>query len=472
MVTNFDYLKNEPQFAPFANVAISAERIILIDAEASIMNSRRAMEFAVKWMYSVDKALEMPFQDNLQSLLNAEDYRQLVGRDLWNRMDYIRRCGNNVAHGNRKQGRDEAMLCLENLFIFLDYVACCYAVDYQERNFDKTLISARIEKAKKSREDAKVAREKLEKDQEKYAQQELDLKKLMEENASLKEALSARRQEQQATYVPKPLDLSEYETRKMYIDAMLTETGWTQGQDWINEVPLTGMPNKSGVGYADYVLYDDRHCPLAIIEAKRTCEDVVKGRQQAKLYADILEKEAESTELPCRIYLFQGLPKNDKMEWIIQKTVELGVYEVIPVAMKNCVVKLDDKKAKSKVMRWQAIAESAAKQSKRSLIPEVKMPMSYKEAVAYAKELDVKLVPYENEHGMAGTKAAMEQIKKGESIAVFIGPEGGFAPEEIALVQDEMQLISLGKRILRTETAGIAALAILGYQLESSDMIE
>ena len=291
MVTNFDYLKNEPQFAPFANVAISAERIILIDAEASIMNSRRAMEFAVKWMYSVDKALEMPFQDNLQSLLNAEDYRQLVGRDLWNRMDYIRRCGNNVAHGNRKQGRDEAMLCLENLFIFLDYVACCYAVDYQERNFDKTLISARIEKAKKSREDAKVAREKLEKDQEKYAQQELDLKKLMEENASLKEALSARRQEQQATYVPKPLDLSEYETRKMYIDAMLTETGWTQGQDWINEVPLTGMPNKSGVGYADYVLYDDRHCPLAIIEAKRTCEDVVKGRQQAKLYADILEKE-------------------------------------------------------------------------------------------------------------------------------------------------------------------------------------
>lgn len=291
MVTNFDYLKNAPQFAPFANVAISAERIILIDAEASIMNSRRAMEFAVKWMYSVDKALEMPYQDNLQTLLNGEDFRKLVGYDLWKRMDYIRTCGNKVAHNGQKMSRDVAMLCLENLFIFLDYVACCYAVDYQERNFDKTLISARIEKAKKSREDAKAAREKMEKDQEKYAQQELDLKKLMEENASLKEALSARRQEQQATYVPKPLDLSEYETRKMYIDAMLTEAGWTQGQDWINEVPLTGMPNKSGVGYADYVLYDDRHCPLAIIEAKRTCEDVVKGRQQAKLYADILEKE-------------------------------------------------------------------------------------------------------------------------------------------------------------------------------------
>lgn len=186
-----------------------------------------------------------------------------------------------------------------------------------------------------------------------------------------------------------------------------------------------------------------------------------------EVIAAIDSADETGTDLDNHIVLYQGLPKGDKMELIIQKAVELGVSEIVPVAMKNCVVKLDDKKAKSKVTRWQAIAESAAKQSKRSLIPEVKMPMSYKEAVAYAKKLDVKLVPYENEHGMAGTKAAMEQIKKGESIAVFIGPEGGFAPEEIEMVRDEMQLISLGRRILRTETAGIAALAILGYQLES-----
>lgn len=186
-----------------------------------------------------------------------------------------------------------------------------------------------------------------------------------------------------------------------------------------------------------------------------------------EVIAAIDSADETGTELDNHIVLYQGLPKGDKMELIIQKAVELGVSEIVPVAMKNCVVKLDDKKVKSKVTRWQAIAESAAKQSKRSLIPEVKMPMSYKEAVAYAKKLDVKLVPYENEHGMAGTKAAMEQIKKGESIAVFIGPEGGFAPEEIEMVRDEMQLISLGRRILRTETAGIAALAILGYQLES-----
>ncbi len=291
MVTNFDYLKKEPEFAAFAGVAISAEKIILMDPQASIINSRRAMEFAIKWMYSVDKELEMPYQDNLQSLMNSEDYRQIVGPDLWKRMDYIRRCGNNVAHTNKKIGMDEAMLCLENLFIFLDYIAYCYSDLYEERTFDKSLITSRILKAKESQETEKAVREELAKEQEKAAQQEVDLKKLIAENASLKEALSARRQEQQQTYVPKPLDLSEYKTRKLYIDAMLTDAGWIEGQNWINEVELAGMPNKSEIGYADYVLYDDSHRPLAVIEAKRTCEDVSKGRQQAKLYADILEQK-------------------------------------------------------------------------------------------------------------------------------------------------------------------------------------
>lgn len=291
MITNFDYLKAESKFSRFADVAISAEKLILMDPEASIINCRRAMEFAIKWMYSVDSELEMPYQDNLQSLMNAEEYREIVGQDLWKRMDYIRRCGNNVAHSNKKLGRDEAMLCLENLFIYLDFVACCYSDRYEEHSFDKTIITSRIENAKKSREAAETTKADLVKEQEKSAQKELDLQKLIAENASLKEELSARRQEQQSTYVPKPLDLSEYKTRKLYIDAMLTDAGWTEGKDWINEVEIPGMPNKSEIGFADYVLYDDMHRPLAIIEAKRTCVDVSKGRQQAKLYADLLEQE-------------------------------------------------------------------------------------------------------------------------------------------------------------------------------------
>lgn len=179
MITNFDYLKNESKFASFASVAISAEKIILMDPEASIINSRRAMEFAIKWMYSVDKELEMPYQDNLQSLMNAEDYRQIVGPDLWKRMDYIRRCGNNVAHSNKKLGRDEAMLCLENLFIYLDYIAYCYLDQYEERTFNQGLITERIEKAKASKEAASATKEELAKEQEKSAKQELDLKKLI-----------------------------------------------------------------------------------------------------------------------------------------------------------------------------------------------------------------------------------------------------------------------------------------------------
>jgi 16S rRNA (uracil1498-N3)-methyltransferase len=189
---------------------------------------------------------------------------------------------------------------------------------------------------------------------------------------------------------------------------------------------------------------------------------------EEEVWAQIEDTDEMGTEFSHKVYLFQGLPKSEKMELIIQKAVELGVYEIIPVAMKNCVVKLDAKKAAAKTARWQGIAESAAKQSKRSLIPKVSEPVSYKEAVAYAMKLDQKLVPYENERGMAATKEAVEAVRPGESIGIFIGPEGGFAPEEIEAVKGEMKLISLGSRILRTETAGFTTLAILMYHIETS----
>lgn len=183
-----------------------------------------------------------------------------------------------------------------------------------------------------------------------------------------------------------------------------------------------------------------------------------------------IESEDEAgTELSNRIYLFQGLPKGDKMEMIIQKAVELGVYEIIPVAMKNCVVKLDDKKAGNKVKRWQAISESAAKQSKRTLIPEIQMPLTWKEACKRAEELDVVLVPYENERGMEATREVLKGIQRGQSIGIFVGPEGGFTPEEIEQIapsSGHAHRISLGRRILRTETAGLATLSMLVFCLD------
>ncbi len=182
--------------------------------------------------------------------------------------------------------------------------------------------------------------------------------------------------------------------------------------------------------------------------------------------ADILNEDAASTELPSKIYLFQGIPKGDRMETVIEKAVELGVYEIIPVAMKYCVVKLDAKKEAAKVARWQKQAEAAAKQSKRSIIPKIHPVMSYKEAVEYAMQCDVRLVPYENERGMQGTREALSTIKAGTSVSVMIGPEGGFAEDEITQVKDSMQVISLGKRILRTDTAGIAVMSMLMLELE------
>lgn len=179
------------------------------------------------------------------------------------------------------------------------------------------------------------------------------------------------------------------------------------------------------------------------------------------VYAKILEENFRSTELPIKIYLFQGLPKADKMELIIQKCVELGVYCLVPTEMRNCVVKLDDKKKKSKVSRWQAIAESAAKQSKRNIIPQVTDVLSYKQALNKIKELDLVLVPYENERGMAATKEALDKIRPGMSVGIIIGPEGGFDEGEIAEAARAGGIaVSLGSRILRTETAAITAVSM------------
>ena len=175
----------------------------------------------------------------------------------------------------------------------------------------------------------------------------------------------------------------------------------------------------------------------------------------------------DGVELPSDVYLFQGLPKADKMELIIQKAVELGVYAVVPVATKRCVVKLDDKKAKQKIARWQSISEAAAKQSKRRIVPEVKDVMSFKEALSFVKEFEVKLIPYELAEDMGKTKEIIGNLQPGQKAAIFIGPEGGFEEAEIeAAILNGVEPITLGKRILRTETAGFTVLSWVMYQLE------
>ena len=182
----------------------------------------------------------------------------------------------------------------------------------------------------------------------------------------------------------------------------------------------------------------------------------------------IVYSQEPEYELPCRIYLFQGLPKADKMELIIQKAVELGAYEIIPVETKRCVVKLDGRKSAKKTARWQQIAESAAKQSKRMLIPNVHEVLTFREALKYAESMDVRLVPYELARGMQETKEILAGIEPGQSVGIFIGPEGGFEEKEIeAAIEGGAKPITLGRRILRTETAGLAILSVLMFQLEN-----
>lgn len=181
-------------------------------------------------------------------------------------------------------------------------------------------------------------------------------------------------------------------------------------------------------------------------------------------------KESD-VELPSKIYLLQGLPKADKLEMIIQKAVELGVYEIVPVSLKRSVVKLDDKKAKSKAQRWNGISEAAAKQSKRRVIPKVHEPMSLKEALRFieGENVSVKLVPYElaDANTMDVTREIMSGISKGQSVAVLIGPEGGFDEAEIEVAKEAgFNEITLGHRILRTETAPLMVLSWLVYMLE------
>lgn len=175
----------------------------------------------------------------------------------------------------------------------------------------------------------------------------------------------------------------------------------------------------------------------------------------------------DGVELPVQVTLFQGLPKGDKMELIIQKAVELGVYEIIPTAMKRCVVKLDERKAAAKTQRWQSIAEAAAKQSRRGLIPQVSPVMSMAQALDAAADMEVKLIPYELESGMERTRELLSGIRPGQRVAVFIGPEGGFEESEIAAARERgICPVTLGRRILRTETAGMTVLAWIGYLCE------
>ena len=278
MHTNFDFLTNDPQFEPFAETAVSAERVLPISPALCATACRAAMEFAVKWVYSVDMSLRKPYEDKLVTLISTEDFKDLLPAGMIAKLDYLRRIGNNATHNPKGVTKDQAVLGLQNLHSFLDFVAYCYGANYTETVFDKALLEQKPEATPLPTVPP--------------AAEEMDFQTLLDENFPKREKLTAKRVAQlKQGYTVKPMDMTEAQTRKAYIDVMLQDAGWQRGPNWVEEYPIDEMPNKSGKGAADYVLLGDDGKPLAVIEAKRTSANVEKGRQQAVLYADYLEKK-------------------------------------------------------------------------------------------------------------------------------------------------------------------------------------
>lgn len=269
-MTNFDFLKSTPEFESFASVAISAEKILHIDLEACVLNCRRSMEFAIKWIYSVDRELYYPENKQLINLLNTSSFRELVGDDLWHRLDFIRRLGNVSAHGGNEITYEQAGLCLENLFIFLDFVAYTYAPEYTENEFDESLLELTVDEALSF---VPKAKEKLD--------------EIVKENRSLKEELMSR-QNDRSNYIPKTHFDSERKTRRTYIELMLKDAGWTRGDDWQTNVDLSD--GEGSYLTIDHVL-SDHGKPLAILDHKHTMKSFDEGKKHATLCADILESK-------------------------------------------------------------------------------------------------------------------------------------------------------------------------------------
>lgn len=195
----------------------------------------------------------------------------------------------------------------------------------------------------------------------------------------------------------------------------------------------------------------DYHCRLSQITGEEVVADVI----------DICDNFAE---LPVKVTLFQGYPKSDKMELIVQKMVELGVCRIVPVYTARTIVRLDEKKASRKTQRYNTIAEAAAKQSGRGIIPVVTEPVTFKQAIDMAEDLDMNIIPYEEAEGLETSRCVIEEIKNHSSLGIFIGPEGGFAKEEVDMaVEAGARCITLGHRILRTETAGLSVMSIVMF---------
>lgn len=283
MCSNFEFLKGKNEFESFSSQCLEAEKSIVVSPATCAILSRRALELAVKWVYANDSDLVLPYQDNISSLIHNESFRELIDSSIFNIIKYIVKLGNVAVHTNKTITRGEAVLALHNLHQFVSWIDYCYANEYTARDFDENELH--------DGDNKRTRPEELKDLYEKLSSKDRKLEELINENEELRKLRTEKRKENTENNHFKVDDISEAETRRRYIDVELKLSGWTFGKDVGIEVEIPGMPNNSGGGFADYVLYGDNGKPLAVVEAKRTSVDEKKGEQQAKLYADCLEKQ-------------------------------------------------------------------------------------------------------------------------------------------------------------------------------------
>ncbi|USG66105.1 DEAD/DEAH box helicase family protein [Brevibacillus ruminantium] len=281
MTANFDFLQGQTEYNLFALACIEAERVLTTSPAMSAVGSRKALELAVKWVYSADNTISMPYKDNLQSLIHEPSFRFAMENQTWGKLPYIVKLGNLAVHTEKAISRSDAILSLAGLFEFIQWLDYCYGSNYEERHFDESKIPTEkvvLDEAKIREKDSLIE------------QKDAEIEALRAQIAAMSDRLTADKEKHKEERQFTPEDISEYMTRKKYIDVDLKLLGWTFGDDVREDVELVGMPNPEEKGYADYVLYGKDGLPLAIIEAKRTSKDPKIGTQQAKLYADCLER--------------------------------------------------------------------------------------------------------------------------------------------------------------------------------------
>ncbi|MDU6361064.1 MAG: DEAD/DEAH box helicase family protein [Clostridiales bacterium] len=283
MCTNFDFLKSKQIFQSFAGSAVEAEKSLLVSPATCAILSRRAVELAVKWVYSYDNDLTVPYQDNISSLIHEPTFRQVIDPSLFQLMKYIISLGNKAVHTNANISRSEAVLSLRNLHEVVRWIDYCYADEYTCSEFDESILLTGEEKRTRPQE--------LQDLYDRLSSKDKHLEEIRKENEELRKAMTAHRKQNTENYDFEVDKISEAETRKRYIDIELALAGWEIGKDCIVEVEVTGMPNATGLGYVDYVLYGNNGRPLAVVEAKRSSRDANDGSHQAKLYADCLHNQ-------------------------------------------------------------------------------------------------------------------------------------------------------------------------------------